>query len=93
MRGALGLRRLSSSPPLRSAAPLAALSPPSSASTHLPLLRSAAPLAAAPPSCSTRRGLVSTPPRRSDANFILQTKDHALLGGGRNELHYAVESE
>ena len=77
MRGALGLRRLGSSPPLRSTAPLAA-APPSA------------------PSCSkTRRsrGLVSTPPRRSDANFILQTKDHALLGGGRNELHYAVESE
>ena len=76
MRGALGLRRLGSSPPLRSTTPLAA-APPSA------------------PSCSTRRrrGLVSTPPRRSDANFILQTKDHALLGGGRNELHYAVESE
>ena len=72
MRNTLGLRRLGSSPPLRSAAPLAA----------------------APPSSSTRRRkLVSTPPRRSDANFILQTKDHALLGGGRNELHYAVESE
>ena len=76
MRGALGLRRLGSSPSLRSTAPLAT-APPST------------------PSCSTRwsRGLVSTPPRRSDANFILQTKDHALLGGGRNELHYAVESE
>ena len=73
MRGALGLRRLGSSPPLRSAAPLAAAAPPSSS--------------------TRRRKLVSTPPRRSDANFILQTKDHALLGGGRNELHYAVESE